>query len=335
MNFDLAHVWAVILALAVFMYVLLDGFDLGVGILFPFVESDDDRDLMMNSVAPIWDGNETWLVLGGGGLLAAFPLAYAIIMPALYFPVLCMLIALIFRGVAFEFRFKASPHRRWIWNYSFTIGSLVATFSQGLILGGFLQGFKIEGRNFAGGAFDWLTPFSIFVGIALICGYALLGAGWLIIKTEGELQDRFYRYAKPLLAVVLAFIAAVSVWTPFQYPEITERWFGWPNMLYLSPIPILTVLLAVMLVRALVKRQEILPFVLTLGLFLLCYAGLGISLWPYAVPPEITIWEAASAPSSLIFLLLGTLIMLPIILFYTGYSYFIFRGKVRSGEGYN
>lgn len=334
MNFDLAHVWAVILAVAVFMYVLLDGFDLGVGILFPFVDSDADRDLMMNSVAPIWDGNETWLVLGGGGLLAAFPLAYAIIMPALYFPVLCMLVALIFRGVAFEFRFKARPHRRWIWNYSFTIGSVIATFSQGLILGAFLQGFKIEGRNFIGGAFDWLTPFSVFVGLALICGYALLGAGWLIIKTEGELQDRFYRYAKPLLGGVLIFIVAVSIWTPLRYPNITERWFGWPNMLYLAPVPILTALLALLLIRALRKRQEILPFVLTLGLFLLCYIGLGVSLWPYAAPPSITIWEAASAPSSLIFLLLGTLIMLPIILFYTGYSYFIFRGKVRSGEGY-
>lgn len=335
MNFDLAHVWAVILALAVFMYVLLDGFDLGVGILFPFVDDDADRDLMMNSVAPIWDGNETWLVLGGGGLLAAFPLAYAIIMPALYFPVLCMLIALIFRGVAFEFRFKARPHRRWVWNYSFAIGSLVATFSQGLILGGFLQGFKVEGRHFVGGAFDWLTPFSVFVGIALICGYALLGAGWLIIKTEGELQERFYRYAKPLLAIVLVFIVAVSLWTPFRYPEITERWFGWPNMLYLSPVPILTAIFAALLIRALIKRQEILPFVLTLALFLLCYIGLGVSLWPYAVPPSITIWEAASAPSSLIFLLIGTLIMLPIILSYTGYSYFVFRGKVRSGEGYH
>jgi cytochrome d ubiquinol oxidase subunit II len=335
MNFDLAHVWAVILALAVFMYVLLDGFDLGVGILFPFVDDDTDRDLMMNSVAPIWDGNETWLILGGGGLLAAFPLAYAIIMPALYFPVLCMLIALIFRGVAFEFRFKARSHRRWIWNYAFTIGSLVATFSQGLILGGFLQGFKVEGRHFVGGAFDWLTPFSVFVGIALICGYALLGAGWLIIKTEGELQERFYRYAKPLLVVVLVFIVAVSIWTPFRYPEITDRWFGWPNMLYLAPVPILTAILSVLLIRALIKRREILPFILTLGLFLLCYIGLGVSLWPYVVPPSITIWEAASAPSSLIFLLIGTLIMLPIILSYTGYSYFVFRGKVRSGEGYH
>lgn len=335
MTLDLPLIWAGILALAVFMYVLLDGFDLGVGILFPFGKTDAERDIMMNSVAPVWDGNETWLVLGGGGLFAVFPLAYAIIMPALYFPILIMLVALIFRGVAFEFRFKAPPQRRWIWDHSFNIGSVIATFSQGLVLGGFLEGFTIKGRDFAGGIFDWLSLFAIFVGLALVCGYALLGATWLIIKTEGELQQRFYRLAKPLLAVVLAFIVVVSIWTPLTYPAIAARWFSWPNLLFLSPVPILTLACALLLVRALNHRREILPFVLSLGLFLLCYLGLGISLWPYVAPPSITIWEAASDPSSLLFMLIGTLILLPFILFYTGYTYFIFRGKVREGAGYS
>jgi len=335
MNLDLPLIWALIILLAVFMYVLLDGFDLGVGILFPTARNDGERDLMMNSVAPIWDGNETWLVLGGGGLLAAFPLAYAIIMPALYFPVLLMLIALIFRGVAFEFRFKATPSHRRIWDLSFTFGSVVATFSQGLVLGGFLQGFEVDGRDFAGGPFDWLSLFSVFVGAGLVCGYALLGATWLIIKTEGELQERFYRLARPLLFVVLGFIVLVSAWTPLYYPFIAERWFSWPNLLYLSPVPILTAALAALLQRALARRREIQPFVLSLGLFLLGYLGLGISLWPYAAPPSVTIWDAASTPSSLSFMLVGVLILLPIILFYTGYSYFVFRGKVRSGEGYH
>lgn len=335
MSFDLPLIWAAILALGVFMYVLLDGFDLGVGILFPFVETDAQRDVMMNSVAPIWDGNETWLVLGGGGLFAVFPLAYAIIMPALYFPVLLMLIALIFRGVAFEFRFKAPPRRQWIWDHSFNIGSIVATFSQGLVLGGFLQGFKVQGRDYAGGVFDWLSPFTLFVGVALVCGYALLGATWLIIKTEGKLQERFYQLARPLLMVVLIFIVVVSIWTPVQHPQIAERWFAWPNLLYLSPVPIITAVIALLLIRALNQRREILPFLLSLGLFLLGYIGLGISLWPYVVPPSLTIWDAASHPSSLLFLLVGTLFLLPFILFYTGYSYFVFRGKVREGEGYH
>lgn len=335
MSLDLPLVWASILALGVFMYVLLDGFDLGVGILFPLGETDAERDVMMNSVAPVWDGNETWLVLGGGGLLAVFPLAYAVIMPALYFPVLLMLIALIFRGVAFEFRFKAPPRRRWLWDHSFNLGSVVATFSQGLVLGGFLQGFEVAGRDFAGGPFDWLSPFTVFVGLALICGYALLGATWLIIKTEGELQERFYRLARPLLLGVVLFIVAVSVWTPLKHPAIAERWFSWPNLLYLSPVPIVTALVALLLLRALRRRREAQPFVLSLALFLLCYLGLGISLWPYAAPPSITIWDAASDPSSQLFLLVGTLFLLPFILFYTGYAYFVFRGKVREGEGYH
>jgi cytochrome d ubiquinol oxidase subunit II len=330
---DLSLAWAAIIGFAVVMYILMDGFDLGVGILFPFVTDEDDRDLMMNTVAPVWDGNETWLVLGGGGLLAAFPLAYAIIMPALYFPVLAMLVALIFRGVAFEFRFK-STHRV-LWGKAFFWGSLLATFSQGLVLGGFLQGFKVEGRQFAGGPLDWLTPFGVGCGVALVTGYALLGACWLILKTEDELQQRFYALARPLALAMIAFIAVFCVWAPLTYPAIAERWFRLPAFLLLLPIPLATAGVALALLRSLRQRREARPFILALLLLLLTYLGFGVNLWPYVVPPDITLWEAATTPGSQVFLLVGVLVLMPAILFYTGYSYWVFRGKVRSGEGYH
>lgn len=330
---DLSLAWAIIIGFAVVMYIVMDGFDLGVGILFPFAHDEDERDLMMNTVAPVWDGNETWLVLGGGGLLAAFPLAYAIIMPALYFPVLAMLIALIFRGVAFEFRFK-SQHRA-LWGKAFFWGSLLATFSQGLVLGGFLQGFKVQGRQFAGGVFDWLTPFGIGCGIALVTGYALLGASWLILKTEGALQDRCYHLARPLAMAMIAFIAVFCVWAPLTYPAIAERWFALPNAFFLFPIPLATAAVAFVLLRALARRRERLPFGLSVLLLLLTYLGFGVNLWPYVAPPEITLWEAATEPGAQVFLLAGVLVLMPAILFYTGYSYYVFRGKVRAGEGYH
>ncbi|HEX4870342.1 MAG TPA: cytochrome d ubiquinol oxidase subunit II [Moraxellaceae bacterium] len=330
---DLALIWAAIIGFAVVMYIVMDGFDLGVGILFAFVRDEDERDVMMNSVAPVWDGNETWLVLGGGGLLAAFPLAYAIIMPALYFPVLAMLIALIFRGVAFEFRFRS--HHRALWGKAFFGGSLLATFAQGLVLGGFLQGFRVQGRQFAGGLFDWLTPFGIGCGVALVTGYALLGATWLILKTEGSLQARFYALARPLALAMIAFIAVFCVWAPLTYPAIAARWFRLPNFFLLAPIPVLTAGVALALLRALAQRQEEWPFGLSVVLLLLTYLGFGVNLWPYVAPPEITLWEAATAPGSLEFLLVGVLVLMPAILFYTGYSYYVFRGKVRAGEGYH
>jgi len=333
MEVDLALVWTGIIGFAVAMYILMDGFDLGIGILFPFAESEDERDVMMNTVAPIWDGNETWLVLGGTGLIAAFPLAYAIIMPALYFPILIMLIALIFRGVAFEFRFK-SHHRR-LWGIAFCVGSVTATFAQGLVLGGFIQGFHVEGRHFVGGAFDWFSLFGVAVGLALVAGYALLGATWLILKTEGELQVRFRGLARPLLLIMVGSIALVSIWTPLKYPSTAERWFSFPNMLYLSPLPLTTAAVALGVLYALRRRAEVLPFVLSLGLFLLGFLGLSISLWPYLVPPSITIWDAAGDPASQGFMLVGMIVLLPAILFYTGYSYVVFRGKVRTGEGYH
>ncbi|MDF3030536.1 MAG: cytochrome d ubiquinol oxidase, subunit [Moraxellaceae bacterium] len=333
MTFDLALIWAGIIGFAVAMYILMDGFDLGIGILFPFARSEAERDIMMNTVAPVWDGNETWLVLGGGGLLAAFPLAYAIIMPALYFPMLIMLVALIFRGVAFEFRFK-SQHRT-LWGRAFFAGSLVATFAQGLVLGGFLQGFKVEGRNFAGGAFDWLTPFGLGCGVALVVGYALLGATWLILKTEGELQARAYRQALPLWMAMAGLIVVFCIWAPLSYPAIRARWFTLPDFFFLLPIPLLTAAVAAALFLALKRRRESQPFLLTLVLLLLTYLGFGVNLWPYVAPPSITLWEAATARSSQLFLLVGVVVLLPAILFYTGYSYFVFRGKVTADAGYH
>ncbi|MFA5531622.1 MAG: cytochrome d ubiquinol oxidase subunit II [Thiohalomonadaceae bacterium] len=333
MEWWLPLIWFGVIAFAVFMYVLLDGFDLGIGILFPFAPSEQDRDVMMNSVAPVWDGNETWLVLGGGGLFIAFPVAYAAAFPALYLPLLLMLIALIFRGVAFEFRFRAESSRRF-WNAGFFAGSLFATFAQGLILGNFVAGIPLDGISFAGGALDWLTPFSLFTAVALVIGYALLGATWLILKTEGSLQAWASRWVHPLTLGMIAAIVGVSLWTPLLNAAITERWFSWPNLLWLSPVPVLTALFSAWLWRATSRGAERLPFLLTLGLFLLCFIGLAISLWPNILPPGLSIWQAASSPQTQLFMLIGVLALMPLVLGYTAYSYYVFRGKVRPGGGY-
>ena len=333
MTIDLPLVWAFIIAFAEFMYVVMDGFDLGIGILFPAFRAEADRDTMMHSVAPVWDGNETWLVLGGGGLMAAFPLAYATILPALYLPLILMLAGLIFRGVAFEFRFKAERHR-YLWDASFAGGSLLATFAQGVALGAFIQGFSVEGRGFAGGAFDWLTPFSLFTGLALIAGYAALGCAWLILKTEGAMQNRAWALMTPLGLALLAAIAVVSGWTPLAHPEIAARWFTVPNIYYLWPVPLAVAALALALWRAVATRRERAPFPLALALFALGYVGLGISLWPNVVPPRISIWEAASSPATQSFMLYGVVVLVPLILGYTAYSYRVFRGKV-TGAGYH
>jgi cytochrome d ubiquinol oxidase subunit II len=331
---DLVPIWTLVIGFGVFMYVLLDGFDLGVGILFPFARGEDERNLMMNSVAPIWDGNETWLVLGGTALLAAFPLAYAIIVPALYFPIALMLLGLILRGVAFEFRFKATRYVRW-WNRSFFGGSLVATFFQGVVLGNFVRGFAVQGRHFAGGSFDWLTPFPLLTGLGLVCGYAMLGATWLVMKTEGDLQQASRRQARWLLAGVLAFILMVSLWTPFMAEQVAARWFTWPNMAYFAPVPVVTALIAWGTWRALATGRDAAPFLGAMGLFVMCYAGLAISLFPYVVPYSVTLWQAAASPSTLTFLLVGTMFLLPFVFIYTFWSYYVFRGKVRADVGYH
>jgi cytochrome d ubiquinol oxidase subunit II len=335
MIFDFVPIWTLILGLAVFFYVLLDGFDLGVGILYNFAKTTSDRNLLMNSIAPIWDGNETWLVLGGIGLLAAFPLAFAIILPAVYFPILVMLLALIFRGVAFEFRFRDAEHRTF-WDHGFGYGSAVATFAQGVVLGAFIQGFKVDGRHFSGSSFDCFTPFSLFTGLALLSGYGLLGAGWLILKTEGQLQQQARQQARLCFLATLAAVGIVSLWTPLVDKDIAQRWFSWPNIAFLSPVPVLTALFGLLEWRAIANpKSELRPFVYAVLLFSLSYLGIAISLFPMIVPHHYDLWQAASSPDTQIFLGVGTLFLLPIILVYTGWSYWVFRGKVRADTGYH
>ncbi|MBI3677408.1 MAG: cytochrome d ubiquinol oxidase subunit II [Proteobacteria bacterium] len=331
---DFVPIWTLILGAGVFFYVLLDGFDLGVGILYGFAKSRDERNLMVNSIAPVWDGNETWLVLGGVGLLAAFPLAFAIIMPAVYFPILVMLLALAFRGVSFEFRFKDSEHHTF-WDRGFWVGSTVATFAQGLVLGAFIQGFKVDGRHFVGTSFDFLTPFSLFTALALVAGYALLGAGWLILKTEGELQQRARRQGRSAFLAVLIAVGIVSLWTPLANADIAARWFSWPNIAFFAPVPLITAALAYWEWRSLNNASEAAPFVGAMALFFMSYVGIAISLFPMIVPHHYSLWQAASAPSTQAFLLLGTVFLLPVILMYTAWSYWVFRGKVRADIGYH
>jgi len=329
MMFDLVPIWALILGVAVFMYVLLDGFDLGVGMLFPFAPSDQARNLMISSVAPIWDGNETWLVLGIVALFAAFPLAFAIIVPAIYFPVLAMLLGLIFRGVAFEFRPTARTSTIY-WDRAFFWGSLIATFAQGCILGKFVLGFEVKGRQYAGTSLDWIHPFVLATGVGLCFGYALLGATWLFMKTEGEMQAWARQKAWFCLIGVLAFMAMVSIWTPMLEPRIAARWFTWPNIAFFAPVPLASAAFTWWLWTSLRRWRDNAPFFAAMGLFAMCYLGLGISLFPYVVPHTLTLWDAQSAPQSQAFLLLGTLFLLPIILFYMGWSYWVFRGKVHA-----
>jgi len=330
---DLIPIWIVILGVGLFFYVLLDGFDLGVGMLYGFAP-ESSKDLVMNSVAPVWDGNETWLILGGLGLLAVFPMAFAIIIPAVYFPVLTMLLGLIFRGVAFEFRFR-QPRIRRFWAGGFCVGSAVATFSQGVVLGALIQGFKVNGRDFAGTSFDWLTPFSVLTGVALMSGYGLLGAAWLILKTDGPLQDWARQAGRICFLGVLAAVGIVSIWTPLMNPAIAQRWFSWPDIVWLAPVPLITLAIAIAEWQSLNRDDHAGPFAGAMGLFLMSYLGIVISLWPMLVPPRYTVWDAASAPSTQIFLLVGTMFLLPVIIMYTAWSYWVFRGKVRADIGYD
>ena len=333
MSPDLTIIWAFLIAFAVAAYVVMDGFDLGIGILFPFFRVGKERDQAMNAIAPVWDGNETWLVLGGGGLMAAFPLAYAVILPALYAPLIAMLLGLVFRGVAFEFRWRDAGHRKW-WDAGFCLGSLVATFAQGVTLGALLQGISVEGRAYAGGWWEWLSPFSLLTGAGLVIGYALLGAGWLIWKSQGALQQDALRAARVLVPALLGAIGAVSLATPFLEEKYHERWFEWPGLLVTLPMPLLVAGVALALWRSLSGTRDWLPFVLTLGLFLLSMAGLAISIWPDVIPGRVTIWEAAAPYSSQLFMLVGAAVLIPLILAYTAWSYWVFRGKVGE-EGYH
>jgi len=333
-NWLLPLVWAAIIATGVAMYVILDGFDLGVGILFPTTRSERSRDAMISSIAPFWDGNETWLVLGGGGLLAAFPGAYSVIMPALYIPMILMLLALILRGVSFEFRWTAKPYRR-AWDWAFAGGSILAAFAQGLVLGGLIQGIKVEDGAFAGGPFDWFSAFALMCGFGLVAGYGILGACWLLIRTTGEVEAHARRMAPLLLAAVAAFAALVSLWTPLRYDHIWVRWFSTPNIYFLWPLPLVTAALVAFVWRAIARGDEVTPFFGVIGVFLLCFLGLAISSYPYLVPPSIDLWQAAAGRASLEFMLYGVGIMLPLILGYTAFVYWTFRGKLREGESYH
>lgn len=334
MTFDLASIWAAIIAFSVLTYVVLDGFDLGVGILFPAFPDRADRDVITNSIAPVWDGNETWLVLGGGGLMAVFPLAYATVLPALYFPIILMLLGLVFRGVAFEFRWRASPQSR-IWDRGFWLGSTVAAFMQGIALGALVQGITIEDRSYAGGWWDWLTPFSIVTGVGVVIGYAALGATWLNMKTNGPIQIRSQSLARVFVILLLIAIVVVSLWTPFVNQQYVNRWFKWPAAFFFALSPLLLLLGAYTFWWALKRGNDQLPFMATLGFFVLTYVGLGISFYPDIVPGSLSIQDAAAPNSSLRFLLWGAAICVPMILGYTGYAYWVFRGKVDPNEGYH
>ncbi|RUT28584.1 cytochrome d ubiquinol oxidase subunit II [Arsenicitalea aurantiaca] len=334
MELDLAFIWAGLIAFAVLAYVVLDGFDLGVGILFPFFPEAHDRDVMTNSVAPVWDGNETWLVLGGGGLMAVFPLVYATVLPALYMPIILMLLGLVFRGVAFEFRWRTNRWRT-VWDWGFTIGSMIAAFMQGIALGALVQGIRIENRAYAGDWWDWLTPFSLLTGLAVVVGYALLGACWLNLKTTGELQAHARRIAMATGVGTLGLIGVVSLWTPFINTLYFERWFAFPQAFFSALVPAMLAVCAFGLWHGLTRDKHLQPFLAALGLFILSFVGLGVSFYPYIVPGSLTIAEAAAPESSMAFLLVGAVVLIPVILAYTGYAYWVFRGKIDPEEGYH
>jgi cytochrome d ubiquinol oxidase subunit II len=332
-SIDLSVIWAGIIAFAVFAYVVMDGFDLGIGILFPTFAVGEERDQAMNSIAPVWDGNETWLVLGGGGLLAAFPLAYAIILPATYPLMIAMLLGLVFRGVAFEFRWRDAAHRPY-WDVAFTLGSLVATIAQGIMLGAILQGIRVADNAYAGAWLDWLSPFTLLTGAALVLGYALLGASWLVWKTEGAAQAHARRMAFALGIATLIAMAAVSAATPFLHYDYWRRWFTVPGVFLTAQVPLLVLITAVVFFWSLRRGAERLPFLMVLALFLLNFVGLGISVYPYLVPRQVTIWDAAAPLQSQEFMLVGTAVIFPIILAYTAWAYWVFRGKAGT-HGYH
>ncbi len=332
---DYAMIWAGLIAFAVLAYIILDGFDLGIGILFPLIIDKTDKETAMNTIAPIWDGNETWLVLGGGGLFAVFPLAYAVILPALYMPMILMLLGLIFRGVAFEFHWRASSQKQKLWDLGFALGSFVAALCQGIALGALVQGIAITDRAYSGGWWDWLTPFSITTGLALVVGYSLLGATWLNLKTTGNLQKLALKIAKAAGIITFVAVGIVSLWMLFIENQYLERWLSKPNIYFLMIVPTLVLVIGLNLFLSLKRQKELSPFLWSISLFVLSYIGILISFYPYMVPPSINIWQAAAPDKSLKFLLVGSVVLLPIIIAYTSYSYWVFRGKVKPNEDYH
>ena len=332
---DFSVIWFAIIVFGTLMYLVLDGFDLGIGLLLPFNQDPLERDMMVNTVAPVWDGNETWLFRRGAALYGAFPLAYSVLLDALTIPLTAMLIGLIFRGVAFEFRFKATKEHRPFWDKSFIAGSLLATFSQGVSVGAILNGFPVSGREYAGSALSWLAPFPLFCGAGLVIAYALLGCTWLIMKTEHELHRKMSALATPLTIALLLVVGIISIWTPLTHADIAQRWFSRPNLFWFMPVPLLVLLCSWGIVRAIKREAHYSPFMLTLALIFLGFSGLGISIWPNIIPPSITLWQAAAPASSQAFMLIGGLLIIPVILGYTFWSYYVFRGKIKADEGYH
>lgn len=331
---DISLIWAVLIAIGVLLYIVLDGFDLGVGVLFAIYKEEHDRDIMVNSIAPVWDGNETWLIFGGAALFAAFPIVYSVALSALYLPIVFMLVCLIFRGAAIELRNRTQRYKHF-WDLSFFIGSTGSALFQGIILGAWISGIPIENSEYAGDPFDWLTPFSIFTGFGVVFTYALLGCGWLLYRTEGELQKRLFNLALPLNTILLIIIAAVSIWSPIQMPTLVDRWFTLPNLFMFSPVPLLVAATWLGMRYAIKKQHHLMPFLMTLALVVLGYAGLIISIWPNVIPPALTFWDAAAPRSSQLFALVGVAIVLPAVVAYTIYAYWVFRGKVKANDGYH
>lgn len=332
---DYSIIWFAIIIFSTLMYIIMDGFDLGIGIIFLFIKDTSQRDVMVNTIAPVWDGNETWLVFGGAALFGAFPLAYAVIADALSIPLTMMLIGLIFRGVAFEFRFKATKAHRPFWDKAFIAGSIMATFCQGITVGTLLGGLPVLDRTFIGSSMSWLSPFPLFCGAGLIIAYALLGCTWLIMKTEHQVHKRMQAVALPILYALLSVILLISIWTPLTHENIAQRWFTLPNMFWFMPVPVLVLLFSWGIIRNIKKDAHYLPFLLTLGLIFLGFSGLGISIWPNIIPPSVSIWDAAAPVNSQVFMLTGSLFIIPVILIYTFWSYYVFRGKTKTNEGYH
>jgi cytochrome bd ubiquinol oxidase subunit II len=330
---DLTVIWAFIIAFAVFAYVVMDGFDLGIGILFPTFSVGRERDRAMNSIAPVWDGNETWLVLGGGGLFAAFPLAYAVILPATYPLIIAMLLGLVFRGVAFEFRWRDPAHRGF-WDAAFTGGSLVAALAQGMTLGALLQGIDVVNRAYAGSWWDWLTPYTLLTGLGTVAGYALLGSTWLIWKLDGDEQAHARKLAVRSGAATIMLMGAVSLYNITLNAQYAAHWLTAPEIYYVAPVPVVTAIIAFSLLRAITREGNSRPFWLAIALFFLGMSGLGVTIWPYVVPPGVTIWDAAAPERSQIFMLVGVAITMPLIIAYTVWAYWVFRGKV-ADEGFH
>ncbi|GJH13269.1 cytochrome d ubiquinol oxidase subunit II [Caballeronia novacaledonica] len=331
---EVTVIWASIIALGLFMYVALDGFDLGIGMMFPFFPDESERDIMMDSIAPVWDGNETWLVLGGAALFAAFPMVYSVLLSALYLPIVFMLIALIFRGVSFELRGKANRTKN-LWNLAFVFGSVGATFCQGVMLGAYLNGVSVTRGAFSGDPFFWVTPFGFFTGLGLIVTYMLQGATYLITRTGGALQERLYTLTWPLTLALIGFIAMLSIWTPLTHAQVRLRWFHYDIHYWLYSIPVLVILIGMLMHRSLARRSRFVPFILSLGLTLLGYVGLLVSIWPHAIPDTVTLWDAAAPRSSQIFTLVGAAITIPVIMAYTTAGYWVFSGKVQSDRNTN